>query len=226
LFDTVFDPATLDEKRRASANLAPGQLKMHEVRDFRRFLVHDHPLFNALQQRTVDLVSEAVGEPVEASYNFLSLYGPLGVCPLHLDAPFAKWTLDVCVDQSAPWPIHFGPVEPWPEPGSYGSGWESLIKREVGARFTSHALLPGQAVVFSGAAQWHYRDPMPQAPGKNFCDLLFFHFIPKGAAELVEPANWASLFDIPELAYEGGYFLPKHRARPVGLNGASEPPAA
>jgi hypothetical protein len=35
---------------------------------------------------------------------------------------------------------------------------------------------------------------------KQFCSLLFFHFIPKGAAELVRPKNWARLFGIPELS--------------------------
>jgi hypothetical protein len=28
---------------------------------------------------------------------------------------------------------------------------------------------------------------------------LFFHFIPRGTAELVKPQNWARLFGIPEL---------------------------
>ena len=28
---------------------------------------------------------------------------------------------------------------------------------------------------------------------------LFFHFIPRGTAELVRPRNWARLFGIPEL---------------------------
>ncbi len=204
LFERVFDDGVLDEIRRVAATLEPSQLELHEARAFRRFVVHDHSFFNELQQRTIDLVSEAAGEPVEASYNFLSLYGPQGVCPLHLDAPIAKWTLDLCISQSQPWPIHFAPVAPWPLPGVYDGSWEEQVKREVADAFTTHTLQPGQAVVFSGSSQWHYRDVMPGDGAKKSCDLLFFHFIPRGTAELARPANWARLFGIPELGSVGG----------------------
>jgi hypothetical protein len=202
LLDSAFDADTLDDIRRATAALAPAQLELHEARSFRRFVVHDHPLFNALQQRIVDRVGEAVGEAVEASYNFLSLYGPLGVCPLHLDAPLAKWTLDLCIDQSDAWPIYFSPIVGWPRPGDYAHDWEDRVKREFAGAFTAHSLEPGQAVVFSGSSQWHYRDAMPGTGAKKFCDLLFFHFVPRGTLELSDPANWARLFGIPELARE------------------------
>ena len=217
VFERAFDDRAMDEIRRIVAGLSPEQLQFYEAREFRRFITHNHPFFEALQQRTIDWVSEAVGEPVEPSYNFVSLYGPLGVCPLHLDAPFAKWTLDLCIDQSVPWPIHFAPVADWPLPGVYGSDWEPRIKREVGGGFTSHTVSPGEAILFSGSSQWHYRDPMPGEGGKRSCDLLFMHFIPQGTHELVEPANWARLFGIPELRYDGGYFLPKNKAQHAGV---------
>lgn len=167
-------------------------------------MVHDHPFFTELQERTVALVSEAAGEPVEASYNFLSLYGRLGVCPAHMDSPESKWTLDLCVNQSAPWPIHFSQVCPWPESemgAPQDADWESQIKRSPSLHFTAHTLQPGQAALFSGSSQWHYRDAISKAPGGQVCDLLFFHFIPRGTAELVRPRNWARLFDIPELGF-------------------------
>lgn len=202
VLERTFSAETLDEIRRTAAALAPAQLEMHEARVFRRFVVHDHPFFNQLQQQAVELVSQLAGEPLEASYNFLSLYGPMGVCPLHLDAPMAKWTLDLCLAQSAPWPIHFGPVAPWPEPGDYGENWEQQVKATLAGLSTSHSLLPGQALLFSGSSQWHYRDLMPGHGPKRFCDLLFFHFIPRGTSELVDPANWARLFDLAELAVD------------------------
>jgi hypothetical protein len=65
-------------------------------------------------------------------------------------------------------------------------------------RFMPYTLWPGQAVVFSGSSQWHYRNAMPDASGRQFCDLLFFHFIPRGTGELVVPANWPRLFGVPE----------------------------
>ena len=143
-----------------------------------------------------------VGEPVEPAYSFLSLYGNLGVCPLHIDSPEAKWTLDLCVGQSSPWPIYFSQVCPWPELApdiSPGSDWEEQIKRSPSLRFTSCTLEPGQAVVFSGSSQWHYRDAIPDGPGRKFAELLFFHFVPKGSAELRRPENWARLFGVREL---------------------------
>lgn len=201
--DRVFDDETLGEIRGLVASLRPADLEIHEARKFGRFVVHDHPLLAELQARTVDLVSWAAGEPVEPAYSFLSLYGSRGVCPLHMDSPEAKWTLDLCLDQGAPWPIHFSQVRPWPEPGERawrGKDWEGRVKRSPAHRFSTFALEPGQAVVFSGSSQWHYRDPIPEGGGKRFCDLLFFHYIPRGTAEIVRPENWARLFGIPELA--------------------------
>ena len=58
---------------------------------------------------------------------------------------------------------------------------------------------PGQAILFSGSSQWHYRDAMPALSTKSSCDLLFLHFIPRGTRELLNPLKWARLFDIPEL---------------------------
>ena len=197
-----FDDAVLAEIRSVTASLRPTDLKLHEARSFGRFVVHDHPFFAELQQRTIPWVSEIVGEPVEAHYNFLSLYTSKGVCAVHMDAPEAKWTLDLCIDQAAPWPIYFSEVQPWPDSALEAwknGGWENNIKQSKSLEFTPYTLRPGQAVIFSGSSQWHYRDPMPEAGGKQFCTLLFFHFIPKGTAELVRPRNWARLFGIAEL---------------------------
>ena len=196
-----FGDAELAEIRRVVDSLAPARLELHEARTFRRFVVHDHEVFNRLQRRAVPLVSEAVGEPVEASYNFLSLYASQGICPIHMDAPNAKWTLDLCVEQSVAWPIHFSTVQPWPEgPDEKWSDphWDQEVKRSQ--RFTTHELAEGEAIVFSGSSQWHYRDAMPARSPRDRATLLFLHFIPAGTAELVQPRTWGRRFGIPELA--------------------------
>ena len=206
VLESVFDEAELGEIRRHVVALQPADLELHEARTFGRFVVHSHPYFTELQERTVPLVSEAVGEDVEASYNFLSLYGGLGVCAPHLDAPDAKWTLDLCLNQSRPWPIYISQVEPWPLSGGERLSdveWEQAIKEVPARHFTPYTLRPGEAVVFSGSSQWHYRDAIPATDTRQFCDLLFFHFIPKGSAELVKPHNWPRLFGIPELSRDG-----------------------
>lgn len=201
--DRVFDAATLEDIGRATTLLRPADLELHEARMFGRFVVHNHPLFTELQQRLVPLVSEIVGEEVEITYNFLSLYGRLGVCPPHLDSPEAKWTLDLCLRQSVPWPIHFSQVCPWEEferAGLREEDWEEQVKQSPALDFTACTLQPGQAVVFSGSSQWHYREALPSTGSGQYCDLLFFHFIPRGTSELVKPENWGRLFGIPELA--------------------------
>lgn len=202
LFERLFDDATLARIRRAVSSLRPDELELHEARRFGRYVVHGHPLFTELQRSLEPLVGEAVGEPVEASYSFLSLYGAMGVCPVHIDAPIAKWTLDLCVDQTRPWPIHYSRVLHWPdlECGDWRGDWEESVRRAPENRFTAHSMHPGEALVFSGSSQWHYRDALPDAKARDHCDLLFFHFIPKGAGELACPANWARLFGMPELA--------------------------
>lgn len=202
LLPAVFDEETMGEIRQFTAKLAPTQLDYHEALVFKRGLLHTHPFFAQLQERLVDLVSEATGERVESAYNFLSLYGPKGICPLHLDSPEAKWTVDLCISQSAPWPIHFSRVLPWPQrtQEQWGiEGWDDQLKRDPASGFRSVSMNPGEAVLFSGASQWHYRDEMPGGAANRYCDLLFFHFIPEGTAELVNPHNWARLFSMPEL---------------------------
>ncbi|MGH9603463.1 MAG: hypothetical protein ACRD24_13865 [Terriglobales bacterium] len=205
LLQNVIDAPTLEEIRRLRSTLRPTNLELHEAHMFGRFVVHDHPVFTEIQERLVPVVSEAVGEPVESAYNFLSLYGARGVCRVHMDAPKAKWTLDLCVNQNVPWPIYLSQVCPWPESANAWAGedWEGRIKRSPSLHFTSYTLEPGQALVFSGSSQWHYREPIPDAGGRQFCDLLFLHFIPRGTAELVRPENWARLFGIPELSEDG-----------------------
>ncbi len=95
LIERGLDDDTLQAIRRVVASLRPSDLELHEARSFGRFVVHDHPFFTELQHRLVPLVSGAVGEPVQVSYNFLGLYTQRGVCAPHLDSPEAKWTLDL-----------------------------------------------------------------------------------------------------------------------------------
>lgn len=211
VLDRVIDDATLEKIRLTVKALRPMDFELHEAQQFKRFIVHDHPYFTELQRQLTTLMSEAVNEPVEPSYNFLSLYSAAGVCPVHMDSPEAKWTLDICLNQSEPWPLWISDVQPWPEatpdaalPWWQVDDWEQSIKQSPAARFTAYTMQPGQGIVFSGSSQWHYRDAMPAGSAASHCDLLFFHFVPAGTAQLARAANWARWFDIPELAQEAG----------------------
>lgn len=193
-------PALLARIRDGVRTVPQDGFRMHELRDFGRLVVHDHPDFVTLQAELTDEISDLAGEAVEPCYNFLGLYTRLGSCGLHLDAPLAKWTLDICIDQSAPWPVWFSRTVPWPETRpARPVGWDTAIKRDPALGFSSIAMEPGDAILFSGSSQWHYRDPLPQEGRKHFCDLLFLHYTPVGARQLALPTSWAELFGLPEL---------------------------
>lgn len=196
----VFPSATMEEIRKVLKSLTPRELEIHEAQNFGRWVVHDHPYLTQLQAEVCDMVSRWAGEEVEPCYNFLSMYTQLGRCPVHMDTPQAKYTLDICVDQSEPWDIHFSQVVPWPEDGVPGMDWSERVRSDPALEFSSFALQPGEAILFSGSSQWHFRDPIPNGGSRSFCDLVFFHYLPKGTAELVEPANWPEILGIPELA--------------------------
>lgn len=196
----VFDEEIMAALRDLIDQTGPTKLEMHELQSMGRFIVHDNPYVGELQQSLIDRVSELAGERVEASYNFLSMYTDLGVCPVHLDSPESKWTLDLCVRQSEPWPIHLSQIVPWPDPEDYSDeGWESEIFATEGLEFRSYTLEPGSAILFSGSSQWHHREQHPGGGGQ-FCDLVFFHFVPEGTRELIKPKTWPERFGVPEIA--------------------------
>ncbi|MCP9888681.1 hypothetical protein KBY96_12190 [Cyanobium sp. ATX 6A2] len=190
----------LEEIRRISRSLSHEEIELHEAASFGRWVLHDHPRLTEVQTGLTSFVSELAGEPLEPSYNFLSLYSRLGRCPIHMDAPQAKYTLDVCIQQSQPWDIHLSQIVPWPEAGIEGGSWDDTIRNDPELSFKSYALKPGDAILFSGSSQWHYRDPIPSPARDEFCDLLFFHYIPLGTGKLVNPAQWPEIFCLPELA--------------------------
>ena len=78
-----------------------------------------------------------------------------------------------------------------------GGEWEEEIRDAT--TFAPYTMSPGEAIIFGGSSQWHYRDPMPQATRDDFCTLLFFHFVPAGMTQLSRPENWADIVGVPEL---------------------------
>lgn len=173
----------------------------YEMLRFGRLIVHDAELCTELQAKLTGRISDLVNEAVEPCYNFLSLYNNLGVCAVHMDAPSAKWTFDYCIEQSSEWPIHLSQVRPWPEAWrSDGGDWDAAIRTDPDNRFRPYVLREGEAIVFGGSSQWHYRDRIARTAANNFCHLVFFHYVPKGTQHLTDPLRWAEHFGIPGLA--------------------------
>ncbi len=192
-----------ESARRELAGLAEAlpreRLERHEMLTFGRLVARDVAFVAQLQRALVERVSEAVGEPVEPSYHFVSLYNNFGVCGVHLDAPSAKWTVDYCIEQSNPWDLNLAAVRPWPEHMTVDDGWASRVRGDPANRFEAIALEPGEAVVFGGSSQWHYRDAIPRTSKKNFCHLLFLHYVPRGSRALLDPETWADRYAAPGL---------------------------
>ena len=117
-----------------------------------------------------------------------------------MDEPLAKWTLDVCIDQSQEWPIYISKRVSWPDAEQVDfDTYLRSIKQDASLEFMPYVLAPREALVFSGSSQWHYRDRMEQRNKNNYCHLIFFHFRPKGSYELVTPRCWADKFNLDYL---------------------------
>lgn len=182
--------------REIAQNIPKPQLEAHEMGDFGRHVVHNHSFFGELQRKVLPRVEELAERKLEAGYNFLSLYGSTGRCAPHMDEPEAMYTLDYCIDQSAPWPISFSNLIDWPD-ASEMEGWDpEAVLEDPKVHFTEHLLEPNQALLFTGSSRWHYREAIHKG---GFCNLLFFHYYPAGCANLVYPERWVTHFDIPEL---------------------------
>ena len=77
--------------------------------------------------------------------------------------------------------------------------WKWAEEIRAATTFARYTMSSGEAIIFGGSSQWHYRAPMPQATRDGFCTLLFFHFVPAGSSALSQPENWADIFGVPEL---------------------------
>lgn len=117
---------------------------------FNRHHLHNEPFLAAVHPTLTDYMSEVAGQKVKPSYCFLSIYRQGGICPLHTDRPQCKYTLDLCISQSKPWPLF---VDGAP-----------------------YYLRENDALIYSGTDSPHYRDRLEDG---NHCTLAFFHFVPE-----------------------------------------------
>jgi hypothetical protein len=136
------------------------------VKKYNRWFWHNLPSLVVLHHdpKIIKYASDVFGENCKPSYVFLSMYGPEGICPSHTDRPQCKYTIDLVINQDAPWPIYI----------------------ESTAPEKSYLLNEGDAIFYSGTDHTHYRNAMNVDSKATFCDLAFFHFVPvtfKGALE-------------------------------------------
>ena len=194
--DDVLDPQEFADTVALANEIPRAKLETHELGAFGRHVVHDHPAFTQLQARLQPRVEAVLGRPLVAGYNFLSLYNGAGKCDPHLDEPFSMFTLDLCLEQNVDWPIWFSRIIDWSQAEDLLAIPPAQLSQRADLAFAPHLLQPNQALLFSGSAQWHYRDAIPAG---GFCNLLFLHYYPAGAELLVRPHRWAEHFGFAEL---------------------------
>ena len=146
---------------------------------FGRRYAHNLPFFVNIHYQLADYASEIFGEKVKPSYVFLSLYNKDGQCPLHIDRPQCRYTIDYLIrqEQEEPWPIAVGPEMSDAEREAIGNGHPQTPEERQAVidsvDWTVCDLMPNDAVCYSGTNAWHYRP----TKSKGTADLVFFHFV-------------------------------------------------
>lgn len=148
---------------------------------FGRRYGNDLPFFVNIHQQLTEYASDLFGEKVKPSYVFLSMYEKAGRCPLHLDRPQCRYTIDYLIqqEQSEPWPINISKQMSASElevVNNTAPTDKNEIAHVIGRNtWTTCLLEPNDAVCYSGTNAWHYR---PTA-SDGTADLVFFHFVPE-----------------------------------------------
>ncbi len=148
---------------------------------FGRRYAHNVGFFVQIHHQLSDYASDLFGEKVKPSYVFLSMYDKGGNCPLHIDRPQCRYTIDYLIrqEQSEPWPICVGPQMSDKEVRAIGQSHpQTDDERQAvidSVDWTTVNLKANDAVCYSGTNAWHYR---PE-PSQGTADLAFFHFVPE-----------------------------------------------
>lgn len=148
---------------------------------FGRRYAHNLPFLVDIHRQLADQASALFGETVKPSYVFLSLYDKGGQCPLHIDRPQCRYTIDYLIQQQHkdPWPIRIGrqmsDKQRDKQPVRHPQTIEEIQAVIASQTWTDCLLKPNDAVCYSGTNAWHYR---PTA-SLGTADLAFFHFVPK-----------------------------------------------
>lgn len=151
--------------------------------EFVRTYAHNVPFFVKIHRQLADLASGLFGEPVKPSYCFLSMYKDDGICPLHIDRPQCRYTIDYLIRQTQPepWPIHISDHmtdeqrKQLDETGDAKPRGDAIQARIDAENWCTVELNPNDAVCYSGTHSWHYRSQRL----RGTADLVFFHFVPE-----------------------------------------------
>lgn len=123
----------------------------------KRTAANNDPLCNFLMRQYLPCVQELVGKKLRESYSFLSHYLDGSALDKHTDVPRCPVNVS----------IHLGSSPPDIE-------WPLYIQTEPNMIHEYH-LNPGDAVIYFGTKQPHWRYRMPA--GTEYVDVLLFHYM-------------------------------------------------
>ena len=130
-----------------------------DLEGVKRTSVNDLALMRLFHQLSEKLVQSIVPEKIKTSYSFTSAYESGSTLPAHTDRPQCVYNISMMLAS---------------QPRTSLSGWPLFIKHyDV---VNSVPLEPGDAVIYSGTNDLHWRDKMPE----NLSSVLgvFFHYVP------------------------------------------------
>lgn len=127
-----------------------------------RTSANDMPLMRLFHAATERLVNRLIDEPVKMSYSFTAAYETGSNLPAHTDRPQCVYNVSLMLGSN-------------PD-GKSLAGWPLYIVDNHG-HLASASLEPGDAVLYSGVKNKHWRDVMPEGFDKILG--VFFHYVPQ-----------------------------------------------
>lgn len=131
-----------------------------------------YPPMLALLWGLTPAVAALTGRDLLPSYDYLRIYREGDICRVHSDRPACEHSLSLTLDYSdgVPWPLEISPerlAEPSPQ----------VTEDFAGAPYTSHAMQPGDALLYQGVHHRHGRiTPNPNGWSAH----LFLHWVERG----------------------------------------------
>lgn len=136
--------------------------RWRDLEGIKRTSVNNMHLMRLIHQATEGLVNQLVPDPMKTSYSFTSCY-EVGTClPAHTDRPQCVWNISFMLGSD-------------PEDADLGA-WPLMV--EANNQRHTFDLRHGDAVLYSGVRDLHWRDYMPG--GINKALGVFLHYVPVG----------------------------------------------
>jgi len=149
ILNNILDQTTFDKTVSIYKDLINSQEMDYQGNGWGRLYSKRHWWFDYLHSNQIlNVAKRMFGDEIRPSYSALSYYfRPDSVCPIHVDRPQCRYSLDMVVFQDEMWPIY--------------------------VNFKKIEMYPNQASCYSGSNHIHWRDKIKN---NNRIGLAFFHF--------------------------------------------------